>query len=107
MKKKPVPRKGQKNGYVEYPDGRIVIDENTRAGQDRKNATIAQAWAEQEGICPICGKYVCLLEATWDHIIPRRMGAGFRDDRRKNIRAVHYVCNGERGSQPVDFSLVP
>jgi hypothetical protein len=33
-----------------------------------------------------------------DHIDPRGMGGARRDDHPDNIQAVHFWCNGEKGS---------
>jgi hypothetical protein len=33
-----------------------------------------------------------------DHINPRGMGGAWRDDHPDNIQAVHWWCNGEKGS---------
>ena len=33
-----------------------------------------------------------------DHINPRGMGGAWRDDHPENIQAVHWWCNGEKGS---------
>jgi len=33
-----------------------------------------------------------------DHISPRGMGGAWRDDHPDNIQAVHWWCNGDKGS---------
>jgi hypothetical protein len=34
----------------------------------------------------------------FDHISPRGLGGAWRDDHPDNIQAVHWWCNGEKGS---------
>ena len=54
---------------------------------------------EQKGKCGICGLRLLRGQATPDHVEPRRMGGGFRDDHPDNIQAVHGWCNQEKGSK--------
>ena len=82
-----------------YPDGREVLNLLTAEGRAEKERRIDIAWDSQDGDCAICQLPLKRSEATWDHIAPRRMGGGFRDDRQFNIAAVHGRCNGERGSK--------
>src|ERR1700744_2818304 len=99
-------KKTPKAYFKEYSDGRLVIDLDMPQGREMRAKIIAQAWERDHHLCGICQRYVCLLEAVWDHIKPRGMGGGFRDDRLENIQAVHPVWNGLKGSQR-DFTLVP
>jgi 5-methylcytosine-specific restriction endonuclease McrA len=87
-------------------DGRTVIDTSSPKGREMRDALVAAAWDRDAGKCGICGKYVCLLEATWDHIVPRGMGGSTRNNVLDNINAVHPECNGIKGSQR-DFHLTP
>src|SRR5574337_78251 len=49
---------------------------------------------EQDGICAICGEYfVDYRTITLDHIEPRGLGGGRRDDHESNLQAVHGACN--------------
>ena len=75
-------------------------------GREARDKLIAQAWERDDHKCGICGRYVCLLDAVWDHIVPRGMGGATRDDVLDNIRAVHFDCNSRRGSIR-DYSLTP
>ena len=47
-----------------------------------------------------------ILEAVGDHIKPRGMGGGTRDDSLANIQASHPQCNSIKQSQR-DFYIVP
>ncbi len=60
---------------------------------------------EQDGICAICGEYFDDYRTiTLDHVEPRGMGAGRRDDHEDNLQAVHGACNALKGSTR-DFEL--
>ena len=53
----------------------------------------------QNGICALCnGQFTDYSDVVPDHINPRGMGGAWRDDHPENIRAVHWWCNGEKGS---------
>ena len=53
----------------------------------------------QNGICGICKeKFTDYSDVVPDHISPRGMGGAWRDDHPDNIQAVHWWCNGEKGS---------
>jgi hypothetical protein len=53
----------------------------------------------QNGICGICAeKFTDYSDVVPDHISPRGMGGAWRDDHPDNIQAVHWWCNGEKGS---------
>ena len=75
-------------------------------GREARDKLIAQAWERDDHKCGICGRYVCILEAVWDHKVPRGMGGATRDDRLENIQAAHSSCNGLKGSQR-DFYITP
>ena len=87
-----------------YPDGREVLNLLTAEGRAEKERRIDIAWDVQDGDCAICGMPLKRSEATWDHIEPRGMGGGRRDDRQHNIAAVHGRCNSEKGSQRRGYS---
>jgi len=99
-------KKGPKPCYEITRDNRLIIDLSKRQGREMRDTITAKAWSRAEGICGICGHYVCLLDAVGDHIKPRGMGGATRDDSETNIQAVHPECNSLKGSQR-DFSLVP
>ena len=49
--------------------------------------------------CAICQvAFNSYSDIVLDHIDPRGMGGARRDDHPENIQAVHYWCNGEKGS---------
>jgi len=53
----------------------------------------------QNGDCAICSKkFTDYGDIVPDHINPRGMGGAWRDDHPDNIQAVHWWCNGEKGS---------
>ena len=56
----------------------------------------------QNGDCAICNeKFTDCSDIVPDHINPRGMGGAWRDDHPDNIQAVHWWCNGEKGSSRV------
>ena len=53
----------------------------------------------QNGICALCNeRFTDYGDIVPDHISPRGMGGAWRDDHPDNIQAVHWWCNGEKGS---------
>ena len=55
--------------------------------------------AQQHGKCTLCGeKFTDYVDVVPDHVSPRGMGAAWRDDHPDDIQAVHWWCNGEKGS---------
>lgn len=53
----------------------------------------------QDGECGICKeKFTDYSDIVPDHINPRGMDGAWRDDHPDNIQAVHWWCNGEKGS---------
>jgi hypothetical protein len=55
--------------------------------------------AAQNGICALCKeRFTDYADVVPDHINPRGMGGAWRDDHPENIQAVHWWCNGEKGS---------
>lgn len=81
-----------------YPDGREVCRPN-RLGKLEYTSRRYIAWTQQKGLCAICHLPLYLHNAVSDHIKPRGMGGGKRDDRQENIQAVHPRCNMEKGSK--------
>jgi 5-methylcytosine-specific restriction endonuclease McrA len=96
---KPYQKKRKKECHEITRDGRLIIDTSTAAGRDMRDGITAQAWSRDNGICGICGRYVCLLECVRDHIIPCGMGGSTRDDALGNIQPAHPDCNMLKGSQ--------
>jgi hypothetical protein len=58
------------------------------ASQDRKCALCAAEFTDYSDVVP-------------DRINPRGMGGAWRDDHPDNIQAVHWWCNGEKGSSRI------
>jgi len=58
--------------------------------------------ADYEGICALCGKYVELIDASRDHIVPRASGGG---NERSNIQLTHKTCNNLKSDTlyPLDW----
>jgi 5-methylcytosine-specific restriction endonuclease McrA len=55
---------------------------------------------EQKGKCAICKRdFTDYEEIVPDHIEPRGLGGGKRDDHPDNIQAVHRRCNFRKGSR--------
>jgi hypothetical protein len=58
---------------------------------------------EQNGICPICSeKFTDYGAVVPDHKRCKGMGGAWRDDHPENIQAVHWWCNGDKGSTRMD-----
>lgn len=78
----------------QHPRGYREIRSN---GEMRK--LINRKIIAQNGICPLCkGQFSDYSDVVPDHINPRGMGGAWRDDHPDNIQAVHWWCNGEKGS---------
>lgn len=58
--------------------------------------------AAQSEICALCmEKFIDYGDIVPDHINPRGMGGAWSDDHPDNIQAVHWRCNGEKGSSRI------
>ena len=54
---------------------------------------------EQDTECALCHvTFTNYNDIVPDHINPRGMGGSWRDDHPNNIQAVHWWCNGDKGS---------
>lgn len=53
-------------------------------------------YTRDKGRCQYCGKKVSRMEATYDHVVPRRLGGQTRWD---NIVISCYVCNQRKGGR--------
>lgn len=87
-----------------FPDGREVCTE-TLAGKTEYKFRRTLMHERQHHICPLCGRYLEEYLTTFDHESGRGLGGSHRDDRIldddgnwKNA-AVHFSCNGDKGSQ--------
>src|SRR5258708_26216431 len=57
---------------------------------------------EQNRKCTICQEaFTNYNDIVPDHIHPRGMGVAWPDDHPGNIQALHWCCNGEKGSSRV------
>ena len=55
--------------------------------------------ASQSRKCALCeAEFTDYSDVVPDHINPRGLGGAWRDDHPDNIQAVHWWCNGEKGS---------
>ena len=89
-----------------FRDGRTKINQLCKEGRDLYQKRKRDAWEKQGKIYPICKLHLNWSDSTADHIKPRKMGAGFIDDRAENIQAVHSRCNCAKGSRPMsDFEV--
>jgi 5-methylcytosine-specific restriction endonuclease McrA len=77
----------------------------TKAGRDEYERRKRVAWEKQGKTCPLCRIKLAWKDSTVDHIEPRGMGGGSRDDRQQNIQAVHAVCNSLKGSRRINTLL--
>jgi hypothetical protein len=80
-----------------------ILGQNDHARWESAASTIPVVLADTES--PLqCrnpkadGQEDCIVP---DHISPRGMGGAWRDDHPDNIQAVHWSCNGEKGSTRV------
>jgi 5-methylcytosine-specific restriction endonuclease McrA len=101
------PKKPPKPAVRVMKDGREICDQLTKAGRDEYTRRKRWAWEDQKHICAICHKPLTWADTTADHIQPRGMGGGRRDDSQKNLAAVHWKCNAERGSKTSGYYGVP
>jgi hypothetical protein len=57
---------------------------------------------EQDRMCGICKEaFTSYNDIVPDHINPKGMAGAWRDDHPDNIQAVHWWCNGEKGSSRI------
>ena len=83
-----------------------ALKDMCKEGRDLYQKRKRDAWEKQGKIYPICKLHLNWSDSTADHIKPRKMGAGFIDDRAENIQAVHSRCNCAKGSRPMsDFEV--
>lgn len=88
-------------------NGNEVCNLDTCYGRRDYKRRVKAMWERQHGWCAICGWWMKLEEATFEHEDLR--GAGRHDDRievdgkPKNF-AVHGLCNGQKGSKRLVLS---
>ncbi len=88
-----LPKPGERRlpGKILLPDGREIC----RTGATWK-ARRRQAWERDGHCCQDCGIGLSLEWAEIDHVMPRRMGGGWRDDRLENLRTLCSPCHRRR-----------
>lgn len=101
---KPGQEKKPQEAVKVYRNGREKCTD-TKAGRDEYERRKRIAWEDQGKTCKICGKKLNWSDSFVDHIRPRGMGSGFRDDRQPNIAAVHWACNSAKGSRRIEEFL--
>jgi hypothetical protein len=55
-------------------------------------------WDRDRGICCLCGEFVPLESATYEHLNGRGMGGSKRDDRPERCGVAHWGGNNAKGS---------
>lgn len=85
-------------GFDRFRDGRERCTKSVR-GRNEYAKRGAEAWERDGGICGICDQPVGFAEFTIDHVVPRGLGGGTRDDRVENLQPAHFCCNSEKGSK--------
>ena len=110
---KSTPKYLDDDGVFRMPDGRERCDLNSKKGLDEYIRRKRVAWESQTfesiGIhqpghyCSICKQILFWKDTTADHIVPRGMGGGSRNDVQANIAAAHLLCNQQKGSKRIDL----
>ena len=100
-------KRGKTKRTASAPDGGVAASRtHTIPGDTGKSAQTARCGSSfdrkivaQKGICALCmERFTEYSDIVPDHIHPRGMGGAWRDDHPDNIQAVHWWCNGEKGS---------
>jgi hypothetical protein len=87
-----------------YRDGRQRINTKCKEGKLLYRSRTLDMADRQKWLCGICEGFMCTYDVTFDHV---NLRGKFRDDRILDEsgnwlnRAVHAVCNVERGSKRV------
>ena len=104
----------KKTPPVSLPEGvgGREICAKTPLGRREYKRRVEQMWDRQGCRCALCGKYLRLDDATFDHERPRGMGSAFTDDRIEvngipQNAAVHGLCNSARGSRRTPYLIQP
>ena len=84
-----------RNQALFHPDS--ILARYSSNGEMRK--LLNRKIASQNRKCALCkDEFTDYSDVVPDHINPRGMGGAWRDDHPDNIQAVHWWCNGEKGS---------
>lgn len=111
----PKPKPRRREPVRVYPDGREVCDRMTKEGRKIYRFRTLEMRSRQGNRCPLCPYLLFEMDATFDHQEGRGMDGSTRDDRIECEgewinAAVHYSCNGRKGSRRfhwVDGRYVP
>jgi hypothetical protein len=94
----PKPARRKREAVKLYPDGREVIDQTTAEGRREYERRILFMHHRDGGLCCLCGRYVALGVATFEHKEGRGVGGGKRDDRAEKNGIAHFLGNRQKGS---------
>lgn len=78
------------------PFGRLFCSK--RCFFSGQKISVLEIWKRDHAICHLCDRYVPLVEASRDHVLPRHHGGKTTWD---NIRLAHKDCNSRRGHRDV------
>lgn len=92
--------------YPEGVGGREVCSPNA-AGRRKYKSRTEDMYFRQHGLCSLCGKFMRIEEATFEHQDGRGHGGGHRDDRieidgKPYNSVAHPFCNILKGSIRLD-----
>jgi len=95
--------KAEPESIKTYLGGREVCQGNA-AGKREYLARTVEMWERQKGLCAICGNWIELRFAEFDHQNGRGLNGAHRDDRTVvggnwHNAAVHHVCNIAKASK--------
>lgn len=89
-------------------DGREICSKSA-AGRREYASRLEDMWDRDRGICCLCGQFVPLEEATFEHKKGRGLGGSKRDDRIGGNGIAHWYGNNAKGSMDygkyLEFSL--
>ena len=75
-------------------EGRVILSENHLRNLRRL------WWQQSKRTCHLCERPILdFSDYTLDHLRPKGMGGGSRDDSENNLRPAHWKCNIEKGSK--------
>jgi len=90
-----------RDSFLVTKSGREVMTP-TQLGRDEYERRRRFVWLVYDRHCRLCGRKLKWEECSVDHIAPRGMGAGSRDDSVYSIWPAHLTCNQLRGSRRVE-----
>lgn len=78
-------------------DGREICSKSAAGRREYANR-LEDMWDRDRGTCCLCGQFVPLEEATFEHKEGRGLGGSKRDDRIKDNGVAHWFGNNSKGS---------